>query len=147
MAKIDYYEKDGGIKYVYPSKSNEGDVLLWSETDLSKFKELEFTKHCDDRLRERGLSRDIVVRFFNEALTKIAWVPDYNSDNGMNVRVVGKLNDVGFLTVITAIDLGPHDEIEIFTAHKIGDNKIDLDIWKAGMERIAQLEEKNVVTE
>ena len=143
--RIDYYEENGKIKYNYPLKNNQGYVYLWHETELSHYKSIEFSKHAKEQLKKRDLTEQNIIEFFNEAKIKIAWIPDYNTDNGENVRVVGKHPKIGFLTIITAIDTGPLNQLEVFTAYKIGKNKKDIAIWKLGMEKIAQLEEKNLI--
>jgi hypothetical protein len=145
--KIDYYEHNGKLKYNYPLKNNEGYIYIWQETDLSKYKALKFSKHAEEKLFERGITKKDIKEFFTNVKFKVAWIPDYNSDMGSSVRIIGKHSNksISFIAIITAIDLNADNELEIYTAYRISKNKKDYKIWELGHERLAQLEEKNLI--
>ena len=145
--KIDYYEEDGKLKYNYSLKNNEGYIYIWQETDLSKYSSLKFSKHAEEKLFERGINKKDIENFFTNARFKVAWIPDYNSDIGSSVRVIGKHPDknINFISIITSIDLDDDNRLEILTAYRIHKNKKDYRIWELGHERLAQLEEKNLI--
>jgi hypothetical protein len=134
---MEYNSEGGKIKYVYPKRETSGEIELWFRSTLSLYKRLEWTEHMDERLAERGFTREDITEFFEAKRLKVVWRPDYKTISGDSARITGELEGFGLISVIVGNFLTDQQELTIYTAYQISHSRDDTQIYLEGQDLFA----------
>jgi hypothetical protein len=141
-SKMEYSVEENEISYVYQPKATQGKIQLWPLSHFSKFNEIVYTEHADERLAERGFTKDDLVDFFNSNTIKVVWRPNYKSATGLDARVTGNLKGKGLITVYISDDFVENDNLVVFSAHPINHGKEDIKLYNEGLELLSRIIER-----